>query len=39
VGRRRITSQWFRVSPKITVNVDEDILTELRQMAEETGPP
>lgn len=24
---------------KITVNVDEDILTELRQMAEETGTP
>lgn len=24
---------------KITVNVDEDILTELRQMADETGTP
>lgn len=24
---------------KITVNVDEDLLTELRQMAEETGTP
>lgn len=24
---------------KITVNVDEDILTELRQMAEEAGTP
>lgn len=24
---------------KITVNVDEDLLTELKQMAEETGTP
>lgn len=24
---------------KITVNVDEDLLTELRQMADETGTP